>query len=143
MRPLRVTQPDSSVWLQVLPTNSGHAVPWWRPFLPRAKAVRGADSRTAAQEPLLPTTAAASVHGTAGSPPAITVRDLRMEFAPTAPGPPVIALAGLSVDVGAGGITALLGENGAGKTTLINVLTGERAVRASASALALYTVWQR
>jgi len=36
----------------------------------------------------------------------------------------VTALAGISLEIGAGSTTALLGPNGAGKTTLINVLLG-------------------
>ncbi|TQS46567.1 ABC transporter ATP-binding protein [Cryptosporangium phraense] len=48
----------------------------------------------------------------------LTIRGLRKEF----PGP-VVALAGLDLDVGPGQIVGLLGPNGAGKTTTMRMLT--------------------
>lgn len=45
---------------------------------------------------------------------------------PTTDGGTKVAVDGLSVDMPAGAITALLGHNGAGKTTTISILTGEK-----------------
>ena len=54
----------------------------------------------------------------AGSPPLLEMRRITKRF------PGVVACEGISFDLRAGEIHALLGENGAGKTTLMNVLYG-------------------
>ncbi|MGX7896423.1 ABC transporter ATP-binding protein [Tsuneonella sp. HG222] len=56
--------------------------------------------------------------------PAIEIRDLVKEYAPSAGAPPKLALKGVSFDVPQGGIFGLLGPNGAGKSTLINIMAG-------------------
>ncbi len=57
-------------------------------------------------------------HRQSDPPPAIAVRGLTMRYAPGEPP----ALAGVNLDVPAGGLVALVGASGAGKTTLANVL---------------------
>lgn len=56
--------------------------------------------------------------------PAITVKDLRKQYAPSKTGPGVEALKGVSLTVEEGDFFALLGPNGAGKSTLIGILAG-------------------
>jgi ABC-2 type transport system ATP-binding protein len=56
--------------------------------------------------------------------PAIAIRDLVKEYAPSGDSPPKKALKGVTFDVPQGGIFGLLGPNGAGKSTLINILAG-------------------
>ncbi|MBD5604180.1 MAG: ABC transporter ATP-binding protein [Candidatus Eremiobacteraeota bacterium] len=53
-----------------------------------------------------------------GTPPLLSVRDLRVAFGESQ------ILHGVSFDVCAGGITALLGRNGAGKTTTLRGILG-------------------
>ena len=52
------------------------------------------------------------------SAPALAVTDLRKSYGPTR------ALDGVTLEVGAGRVHAILGENGAGKSTLVRVLSG-------------------
>jgi ABC-type uncharacterized transport system ATPase subunit len=54
----------------------------------------------------------------------VQVRNLRKVFH-SSEGSVRVAVAGLSLDMCAGRITALLGHNGAGKTTTIHMLTGK------------------
>lgn len=58
----------------------------------------------------------------------VQVRDLRKVFH-SSEGSVRVAVEGLSLDMRAGRITALLGHNGAGKTTTIHMLTGTPARR--------------
>ena len=57
-------------------------------------------------------------NGASGGPPLIEVRNIVKTFGP------VVALAGVSISVGAGEVLCLLGDNGAGKSTLIKTLSG-------------------
>jgi branched-chain amino acid transport system ATP-binding protein len=73
----------------------------------------------------------AELPGTAGEPaaaeaPALAVEDLTAGYGG------VIALHGVSLSVGQGAITAVLGANGAGKTTLLRAISGLVRVRRGA-----------
>jgi len=59
----------------------------------------------------------------AASTVAVAATDLVKSYATGRRTPPVRALAGLTLEVGAGTVFALLGPNGAGKTTAVKVLT--------------------
>jgi ABC-type branched-subunit amino acid transport system ATPase component len=60
------------------------------------------------------------------------VRDLRKVFH-SVEGSVRVAVEGLTLDMWAGRVTALLGHNGAGKTTTIHMLTGEAEHQVSVS----------
>jgi NitT/TauT family transport system ATP-binding protein len=55
--------------------------------------------------------------------PAVRLADVRVTF-PFRGGGTLVALAGLSLDVGAGEIVAIVGPNGSGKSTLLRVVDG-------------------
>jgi NitT/TauT family transport system ATP-binding protein len=55
--------------------------------------------------------------------PAVRLRDVRVAF-PRRGRPPLLALDGLSLDVAAGEIVAIVGPNGSGKSTLLRVIDG-------------------
>ncbi|HVS77788.1 MAG TPA: ABC transporter ATP-binding protein, partial [Steroidobacteraceae bacterium] len=58
------------------------------------------------------------------APPIVTGKDLRKVFRAPRNGGEVLALDGVSIEVCAGELTALVGPDGAGKTTLIRLMAG-------------------
>lgn len=62
--------------------------------------------------------------------PAVCVKDVRKAFGPT------VALDGVSFDIAAGSVHALLGENGAGKSTMVKLLSG--LLRGDAGAIDIF-----
>jgi ABC-type glutathione transport system ATPase component len=90
--------------------------------------------------PLLPDTRSANTQqgqttpaGNSDSSPYVEIAGLHRTFANT-DGSTRVAVEGLSMQMSAGRITALLGHNGAGKTTTIHMLTG-----ASCGSVALHS----
>jgi hypothetical protein len=112
----------------VMPSPHGQRRPWHFPlhraYWRRRGGAAGA-ARPDEQDALLldgDGDGAGAVGG--GEVPAVEFRALRKEY--SAPGGGrTVAVAGLTLSVPRGQVTALLGHNGAGKTTAISVLTGE------------------
>lgn len=65
-------------------------------------------------------TTAGSRPGPVADSPLLSVVDVTLRFETGA------GLAGVSLDIGAGTVTAIIGPNGAGKTTLLDVIAGRR-----------------
>jgi ABC-type glutathione transport system ATPase component len=127
--------------LQVMPTSYGQVLPPWFFLQPSywrsssgsskhsnikhssSKSSKQQSSQTAA--PLLPD--CGSVNGEQEQPdtssPYVQIVGLRRTFTNT-DGSTRVAVEGLTMQLSAGRVTALLGHNGAGKTTTIHMLTG-------------------
>ncbi|MGH8861770.1 MAG: ATP-binding cassette domain-containing protein, partial [Jatrophihabitantaceae bacterium] len=65
--------------------------------------------------------------GPAGTGPLLAVADLAVRY-----GRAVEALRGVTLEVAAGGVVAVLGNNGAGKTTLLRTISGTHRLHSAA-----------
>lgn len=109
------------VWpcLQVLPQQHGQTLPPWFPLMPsywragKSSSQPHSSTQDEAWQPLLDRAGGAAPAGAT-----VQVRDLRKVFH-SSEGSVRMAVEGLTLDMCAGRITALLGHNGAGKVGLL------------------------
>lgn len=101
--------------LQVLPQQHGQTLPPWFPLMPsswragKSSSQANSSSQDETRQPLLDRAGGAAPGGAS-----VQVRDLRKVFH-SSEGSVRVAVEGLTLDMCAGRVTALLGHNGAGK----------------------------
>jgi ATPase subunit of ABC transporter with duplicated ATPase domains len=137
------------LFFQVMPTSYGQVLPPWFFLLPsywrsgsssstKRSSTNSKSSKSNKQQTSLLTATHSLLSDScnkdgdheqpassnSGSSPYVQIVGLRRTFSNT-DGSTRVAVEGLSMEMSAGRITALLGHNGAGKTTTIHMLTGE------------------